>query len=383
MKQYMMIIFFSIVLSIYFLGNWYVFSRGMKALDGTAFRNVFKWCFWIVTSTFIIGQILERGNPGLVAQTITHIGSVWLAVFLYLFLFVFLVDFFRLLQYFFHLFPASLTSGVLSPKMLFIYGISIALLTTAAGYINARTPVVREVNLEIDKKKSSRSELKIVLVTDVHLGVLIGKNRAHRLLQQINAQQPDLVIFAGDLVDHNPMPVVKNNIGDCFSKIKAPLGVYAVTGNHEFIGEADISIGYFTDNGVQYIRDSIINIDNIVQIAGREDREKKQFTGIERKTADELLSAKQADLPLLLIDHQPVEYNKAIQYGVDLMMSGHTHRGQLWPFRYITSAVYENHHGLMKKGDTFFYTSSGYGTWGPPVRTGNRPEVVVFNIKFR
>jgi len=378
-----MLIFFIIVLSIYFVGNWYVFSRGMKALDGTAYKNIFRWGFWIVTSSFIFGQMLERGNPGIVAQIVTNIGSVWLAVFLYLFLFVVVVDIFRLIQHFTHFIPAKLTSGILSGKMLFVYALVIALLTTAGGYINARYPRINQVDIEIDKKQSTRSELTIVVATDVHLGVLIGKKRASELLQQINEQKPDIVIFAGDLVDHNPVPVVKNHLGDCLAKINAPLGVYAITGNHEFIGNPEVSIEYFTQNGIRYIRDSIITIDGIIQIAGRDDREKPRFTGQNRKTMAEILIHKNTELPLLLLDHQPTEYAEAEKWGVDLMISGHTHKGQLFPFGYITRKIYENHYGLMQKGASQFYTSSGYGTWGPPVRTGNRPELVVFKVKLK
>jgi uncharacterized protein len=383
MKQTIMLLFVLAVTVIYTAVSWYIYSRGAKALEGTNFLKTFKWAYWILAATFIIGQFLERGNPGLLARIISHIGSVWLAFFLYLLLFALVIDIFRVFQYFFTLFPISLTSGVFSGKMLFIYGVSIASIVTIGGYINAHYPITKEVEVEIDKKQSSRDELKVVLATDVHLGVILGKNHAIKLMEKINGQNPDIVIFAGDLVDHNPVPVVKNNMGACLEKINAPLGVYAITGNHEFIGKPEISIDYFTKHGVRYIRDSIITIDGVIQIAGRDDREKKQFTGEERKSIDEVLNNKEENLPLILLDHQPVDYAKAEKYGVDLMLSGHTHKGQLWPFSYLTNAIYVNHFGLKHIGKSWFYTSSGFGTWGPPVRVGNRPELVVFKIKLK
>ncbi len=270
-----MLLFVLAATVIYTAVSWYVYSRGAKALEGTNFLKTFKWAYWILAATFIIGQFLERGNPGLLARIISHIGSVWLAFFLYLLLFALVIDIFRVFQYFFTLFPISLTSGVFSGRMLFIYGVSIASIVTIGGYINAHYPITKEVEVEIDKKQSSRDELKVVLATDVHLGVILGKNHAIKLMEKINGQSPDIVIFAGDLVDHNPVPVVKNNMGACLEKINAPLGVYAITGNHEFIGKPEISIDYFTKHGVKYIRDSIITIDGVIQIAGRDDREKK------------------------------------------------------------------------------------------------------------
>jgi len=374
MKQSMMIIFMIIAFSVFTGVSWYVYSRGAKALDGNSMLPIFRWSFWILVAAFFIGQILERGNPGIVASVVSRIGSIWLSFFLYLVLFILVVDLFRVIQHYFHIFPTSLTSGALSGKMLFIYGISITTIITLVGFINARNPIVNERNIVIDKKDSNLDSLKVVFLTDVHLGVILGKNHAERLVEKINKQNPDIVIFGGDLVDHNPVPVVNNDMGVFFDKINAPLGVYAVTGNHEFMGKPEISIDYFSEHGVKYLRDTILTIEGIVQIIGRDDKDKSQFTGKDRKTIDEITKDNNQNLPILLIDHQPVDYDAAAENGVDLMMSGHTHKGQLWPLSFITNLVYDNHFGLVQQGESWFYTSSGYGTWGPPVRTGNRPK---------
>jgi predicted MPP superfamily phosphohydrolase len=380
MKQSMMLLFVLIALTVIGGISWYIYSRGAKALEGNSILPFFTWSFWMLIATFIIGQIFERGNPGMFAITISRIGSISLAFFLYLLLFVLLVDLVRIFQHFFHLIPSTLTSSVLSGKMLFIYGVSIATIVTIGGAINAHYPNVKEIELTVKRKDSSRDKLKVVLATDVHLGVMLGQRHVRKLVKQINAQKPDLVLFGGDLVDHNPNPVMKFDMGTYFDKINAPLGVFATTGNHEFMGNPDVTIKYFSQHGVKFIRDSIVTIDGIVQIIGRDDKDKTQITGKERKDIKEILQINNQNLPLLLVDHQPVEYEIARENGIDLMMSGHTHKGQLWPLSFITNLVYENHYGLMQKGSSLFYTSSGYGTWGPPVRTGNRPELVVFNI---
>ncbi|MDF1550321.1 MAG: metallophosphoesterase [Bacteroidales bacterium] len=380
MKHTVMFIFIIVVTLIYGAVSWYVFSRGVRALEGTVYLRIFKWSFWLIAATFIIGQVLERGNPGLFARVITHIGSVWLAFFFYLLLFVVIVDIFRIFQHFFNIFPASLTSGLLSGNMLFVYALSFAFMVTVGGYINARIPKIKEIDITIDKKQGENRKLKIVLATDVHLGVILGNRRAEKLVEQINQQNADIVLFGGDLVDHNPIPVVKNNIGGHFETIKSRFGVFAITGNHEFIGNADVSADYFLKHGVKYLRDTIITIENILQIAGREDKEKLRFAGLERKPLEDLQKDRDEKLPLILLDHQPVEYAQVENNGIGLMLSGHTHKGQLWPFGFFTNLLYENHYGLIKKGSTWFYTSSGYGTWGPPVRTSNRPELVVINL---
>ena len=380
MRQGAMIIIFSVFILLYGAVNWYVYSRGVKALEETNTTKIFTWIYWILTASFILGQFLERGNPGTFSRIISLSGSIWLAFFLYALLLVLAIDIVRLANHFFHFIP----SGVLSGKMLFIYGVTILLSITIYGYINAWNPRIKEVNISLNKKQSTADNLKVVFVSDVHLGVLLRNKKADQLLKDINAQNADLVLFGGDLVDHNPVPVVENDMGKYFQQINAPLGVYAITGNHEFIGHVEVSVNYFSEHGVTYLRDTIQTIAGIIQIVGRDDRSSAGYNSNgRRKTMEELLKDANPDLPLLLLDHQPVEYDFAKQLGVDLMMSGHTHKGQLWPLGYITKSMFENDYGLYEKEGTLFYTSSGYGTWGPPVRTGNRPELVVFNITFK
>lgn len=383
MKTYGIWIFFSIVSAVYFLVNWYVVSRGVKALEGASYTNIFKWAYWILAFSFIIGQILERGEPTLIARIITHIGSVWMAVFLYLLLFVIAVDLIRLLNLWLHFVPNPMFGFISNGRLLLIMAWILALSITAGGWLNARYPRLHEVEITIDKKIEGHNELKIVLATDIHMGAMIGKKRVSEMIDKINAQNPDIVLLAGDLVDHNPLFMKYENIGPEFLRLKSPMGIYAVAGNHEFIGHAEVSIDYLQQYGIQYIRDTLIDVQGVLQIAGRDDREKKQFEGKARKPIEVVLNNIKPNLPLILMDHQPVEYASAEKYGVDLMVSGHTHRGQLWPFGYITNAIFENDYGLMKKGKTNYYTSSGYGTWGPPVRTGNRPELVVFTVKVK
>jgi uncharacterized protein len=383
MKSTAILVFFSIVSLVYFLVNWYVVSRGAKALDGANYTSIFKWAYWILALSFIIGQVLERGEPTMLGRVITHIGSVWLAMFLYLLLFVLVVDLVRLIDSWFHFFPNPILSVISNGKLLFVMGWLIALTVTGLGWLNARYPQVKEVNIEIDKEIGNKNGLRIVLATDLHMGAMIGKKRMKEMIENINAQKPDIVIFGGDLVDHNPLFMKAANIGPEFLNLKAPLGVYAVAGNHEFIGHAEISINYLQEFGIQYLRDTLINVNDILQIAGRDDRERRQFEGNQRKPIDELMQNINPNLPIILVDHQPVEYAAAQQYGVDLMVSGHTHKGQLWPFGFITKAIFENDYGLHIKGKTHYYTSSGYGTWGPPVRTGNRPEIVVIKLNHR
>jgi predicted MPP superfamily phosphohydrolase len=139
---------------------------------------------------------------------------------------------------------------------------------------------------------------------------------------------------------------------------------------------------YLTEHDIVLLRDSVIMVNNEFYLVGREDRDGKRFSGIERRSLEDLMRAVDLNYPVILMDHQPIGLDDAVSNKVDLQISGHTHNGQLWPFNYLTEAIYEVSRGYKKKGDTHFYVSSGVGTWGPPVRTGNQPEIVNIRLNF-
>lgn len=382
MKKVVFLIFFAVFFGIFFLGSYYVYIRGAEALSESQFLAFYKWVFWGLTVSFGVGQFLERGNPTLVGQIITYIGSFWLVILWYLFLFVIAIDLVRVTNHWFHYIPAEWTDTFLNGQNLFTAISSITLLMVIAGHLNALSPRIVHVDVNIDKPGNIQKEIKVALVTDIHMGHIIGNRRVAKLVSQLNNENPDLVLFGGDLVDHNPLPVIKNNMGEHFNRLNPPLGKYAITGNHEYIGKPDVSIDYLSSYGIQYIRDSIVNVNDILWIVGREDKDKARFIGENRLDVSQLINGEDKSKPIILMDHQPVEFDSVAKAGVDLMVSGHTHKGQFWPFGMITKRVYELDWGLKKKENTHFYVSSGYGTWGPPVRIGSKPEIVIFKLKL-
>ena len=374
MQRTIFLIIFLTVLIIMFFANRFVVSRGVWALENTSFQQPFKVLFWILPALFIIGQVMERFQPMGLTKVITSIGSVWLGWFLYAFLIAVMITLLQLLGKW-----LSWDWLTKLPKLTVFTWIFIGLLALVVyGIINANTPVVKTHDITIEKPLEQ--PLKIALVSDLHIGAIHGRNRIEKMVGLINTEQPDLVFIAGDLVDHNPTFGIKDKVGEAFEKLIAPMGIFAITGNHEYIGEAEVSIEYLSRYGIKYLRDEYIVIDDQFIITGREDKDMQRFNGHKRLPLKDILYGADKSLPIFLMDHQPVEYDKAVEQQVDLMVSGHTHKGQLWPNSFITKRVFENHYGLMQKGQTWFYTSNGYGTWGPPLRVGNRPEVVIINI---
>jgi hypothetical protein len=160
------------------------------------------------------------------------------------------------------------------------------------------------------------------------------------------------------------------------------MGVFGITGNHEYIGGVEEAVAYLEEHGIRMLRDTCIILRGGITLCGREDRSSMQFGGLRRKGLGELLKDVDRTRPVIMMDHQPFDLDSVAKAGVDVQLSGHTHHGQLWPLNYITKVVYEQSWGYLRKSGTQFYVSSGAGSWGPPVRLGNRPEIVVLTLHF-
>ena len=296
---------------------------------------------------------------------------------------VLLIDVVRLLNYFLHFLPAFLYTDYLRTKqILFIVSVVIAAVMVLAGYINARNPRVKELSLKIDKPGHGMKELTISMASDIHLGTIIRKAKAKELVRLLNAPRPDLILLAGDVVDEDLAPVIKDNIGEALCELKARIGVYAITGNHEYIGGAGPAVEYLEKHCIRMLRDTAVLVNGQFYLVGRDDRDKPRFTGKPRKELSEILNKADHAYPIILMDHQPFNLEKSADNGVDLQLSGHTHNGQIWPFSYITRAIYELSWGYKKIRNTHVYVSCGFGTWGPPVRLGSRPEVLIIHLTF-
>ena len=379
MRSYTFLIFFSIVLLIYFSVNYYIFVRGLQVFSlSQPMRKWYIISFWTIVSMFIAGSVLERTATSAFSEWIYRIGAFWVAFMLYLIIAIVIIDVVRVVNYFFHFLPPF--TQILRFRLGLIV-FSVVSLVVILGHINALMINVKEIPLTIHKKVSGSSEVKILMASDIHLGALIGERREKRLLDIIREQKPDLVLLCGDLVDGEIAPVLRKNLGRHIQEIKTPLGVYAITGNHEYIGGIEKTLPYLRSINIKVLVDDTVTLANGIQLVGRNDHSSGRGHQAP-KPLKELLTGIDPTKPIIVMNHQPFNLSEASDANVDLHLSGHTHDGQLWPVKYMTKAIFELSWGLLKKGNTTFYVSSGYGTWGPPVRIGNRPEVVVFNVKF-
>jgi predicted MPP superfamily phosphohydrolase len=379
-----MILLFAVFLSIFGGINIYVFIRGLQSIPiGSGYRTVYIILFWAVAVSFIAGRILENYRPSFFSDLLIWVGSFWFAALFYFLLAAISIDILRAVNHFLPFFPSIITDNLPRAKQFIAAGITgLVGLLLFAGYINSRIPCVKTLNLQIHKHAGDLKHLNVVVASDFHLGTIIGRARLERIVDKINSLNPDVVLFPGDIVDEDLTQVSKNNIGEPLRTIRSRFGVYAATGNHEYIGGIEKAAAFLTGHDVILLRDRAVKVAGTFYLIGREDLSANRFGGQKRKNLSELMKDVDKSYAVIMMDHQPFRLKEAAECGVDLQLSGHTHNGQIWPINYIIRLVYELPWGYRENGDTHYYVSNGVGTWGPPVRIGNRPEIVNILIDF-
>ncbi len=316
-------------------------------------------------SLFGVFLFRDLDMPPALAQTISQAGTGWLVFTLYMALALALFDLLRL----FHI------------RCKYSFYLSLFLVLSLLGYGNYhyQHPDTRVINMVINKPADTGGEpLRVVAVSDIHLGYATNKTMLAKYVRMINAQRPDLVLIGGDLIDNSVAPLRYEHMEEELAKIYAPLGVYMVPGNHEYISGIEDSERFIARTPIVLLRDSVVTLPNRIQLVGRDDRQNKG-----RKTLGQLAASLDKGRPIILLDHQPYDLEKTEEAGVDLQFSGHTHRGQVWPMSWIVDQLFELSYGSKRIGNSLIYVSSGLSLWGPPFRIGTDSEMIVFNITFK
>ena len=316
---------------------------------------------------FLLGDIV---HPAIV-KLFYRVGTSWLVIFLYLFLIFIIADLLRLLPF--------IPSGWILPRgwTSFISLLGFIALILLVGNLNYRNKQRVELNIPIAKNGGTMRNLTILAMSDLHLGGAVGKKEFESWLPLINAENPDIILIAGDIVDSRLRPLIEEDFAESLRKLRAPLGIYASVGNHEFIGNVDRCTEFLESAGINVLRDSSVLINNSFYLAARDD-----YSNRNRKPLAEIMAAIDKTKPVILLDHQPHNLEDAARNGIDLQISGHTHKGQVWPMSIITGQMFEKAHGYIKKGAAHIYVSSGIGIWGGKFRIGTRSEYVVGKILF-
>ena len=241
-----------------------------------------------------------------------------------------------------------------------------------------RPPVLRDYEVQLAGLPQERDGLVLVALSDLHLGTLIGERWLKRLVDRVEELHPDLLLVVGDLVDGNIgnveslLPHLKN--------LRAPLGIWAVTGNHEYYAGLDRSIALFEAAGFSVLRDRWAQITPGVVLAGVDDLTARQQFGQNDRPVEKALADRPAGATILL-SHSPLQADKAAAAGVGLMLSGHTHNGQIWPFNHLVALRYPLMGGRYQVDGMTVIVSRGAGTWGPRMRLWWPSEIVRIKLK--
>ena len=357
-----MIIFFALPL----LGVGYAAWHVWQVLPWTA---VWKCCVLALGLLAFACMFLNFSGtlerlPLNVASMLYDFGNSFLIILLYLVMLFLLLDIGRLV----HLVPKGwLTHNGTASLAILAFMVVVFIYGNIHYHNKIRKP------LELTTAKTLSKPVRMVMMSDLHLGYHNRLAEFRKWVDLINAEQPDLILIGGDIIDISVRPLIEENMAAEFRRLKAP--VYACLGNHEYYSGEPRAQQFYHEAGIHLLRDTCVTVGD-VSIIGRDDR-----TNPHRKSVTELSRMADHTKYTILLDHQPYHLEQAEQNGVDFQFSGHTHHGQVWPISWITEAIYEDAYGPYQKGKTQYYVSSGIGIWGGKFRIDTCSEYLVVTLR--
>ena len=352
--------------------------------------------FGLWTASFFVGFAYIEKVPMSLAVPLYEVGNTWLIALLFLLIAFVLLD----LCSFCSIIPKGFLKDSWGVFGCVAGAVTILLILGGIHYHHK----YRE-ELTIKTSKPLEKPLTVVLASDLHLGYHNRKAGLGRWIDLFNAENPDLVLIGGDIIDRSLRPVLAGNYAEEFKRLSAP--IFTVLGNHEYYSDVDGSEKFFREAGIGLLKDSYVDTLGI-RVVGRNDRSypcrpalweilqsHETVEGMDSEASPAAGSLRfapypgkcppAADLPpnqplTILLDHQPYNLVEAEEAGIDFQFSGHTHRGQVWPISWVTDAMYEKSWGHHQRGNTRYYISSGLGIWGAKIRIGTRSEYLVLHI---
>lgn len=387
-KWFMLLVF--LVLLVYTM--WH-FHLGLHFVTGRRRRNlvILSVVIMFCCSTIIVGRFLPTGS---IRNDVILFSNYWLGLWIYLIFFFILLDIWRGIRKFLLHREGDFTHHGKVFWMIFL----LSGVLTLYGGIHARQLTVNQQDVTVAKQVEGMSKMKVVLVSDFHLGYSIGARDMEKMVRAINAQKPDLVVVAGDIYD-NEYDAISNpeKIAKILKGIRSRYGVYGVYGNHDV---SERLVGGFTTNtsqnpkrdsrmdglmkkaNITMLEDQSVLIDGKIQLIGRLDGEKSGQKGNQRKSLEALMKGTDSSKPVFVLNHEPEHLKDYASEGVDLLMAGHTHAGQFFPLTITRSLTWENYWGIEKVGKATGAVTAGIGVYGPPLRLLSNSEIMVLNVRF-
>lgn len=372
-------VFLNAILVHFFL-NIYVCWRGWQIIPPKfMYRILYIAIFVIELAIYLTGFVYIDELPLSTLYYTMTIGTSWMVFILYMTMFLVSYDVLKFLGRWIKAIERINLSRLRNQRIYFSLSIIIVCIAMAYGSYRFWHPIVTEMNLKVEKESSVKN-LKIAVVADVHVGYMVNRHVLKMYVDRIMEQKPDMILLVGDIIDYNLNPVEEEKMEEEFQRLKAPYGVYASTGNHEYRLNAEEKIKWLSEKaGLTVLRDSVIKVNDAFYIVGREDDKQPN-----RKEMNELMTqVDDKSLPVIVMNHEPRRLSEESEAGADIAVYGHTHNGQLFPYNILINFFYEVGYGYKKKDKTHVYVTSGLGLSGPQYRIGTISEIVLLNVETR
>ena len=371
------ILFFFLV---YGLFHVYAFFRARAALTLSFRAKIFIAIFMLimVLAPFII-NFSERHGFEFFARVMSYIGYIWMGVLLLFVSSSLLFEIYRLVIYLAALISRkNLSTMFPSAGFSFFIPLVLSIAVGTYGFFEARNVRTEQVTIRTSKLPDNISRFKIVQISDVHIGLIVREERLKRIVNEVKLAEPDILVSTGDLVDGQINRLA--GLEEILNEINPRYGKFAITGNHEFYAGIDQALDFTRKAGFKLLRGEGVHVGDIMNIAGVDDPAGKTFNRYNNVREKALLSELNNGRFTLLLKHRPFVDN-ASQGLFDLQLSGHTHKGQIFPFTLITKMFFPHQSGIFNLlNNSILYVSRGTGTWGPPIRFMSPPEVTVIEL---
>ena len=375
-----MALFLLTYITIYGGSHLYCLLRTKAALKLRTGTTMLLGIFMLAMVVAPIGvRLTEKAGHERLAMVFSYIGFTWMGLLFLFFAASLAVDAYRIMVWALgRLLKKSPLKLQLPARPAFFIPLFFALAISVIGAFEAWDIRTEKVAVSSPKIPPELGTIRVVQISDVHLGLIVRQKRLHRILQAVQAAEPDLLVSTGDLIDGQVANL--NGLAEMLQAIKPRYGKYAVTGNHEYYAGLEQSLAFTEKAGFSILRNKGQKIADGLNIAGVDDRAGKRFGIASQVSESEMLKKLDQENFTLLLKHRPlVEPGSPGLF--DLQLSGHTHKGQIFPFSIITWLYFPIHWGYLNPLDhSYLYVSRGSGTWGPPIRFLSPPEVTLIEL---
>ena len=364
--------FSTIIMLMYLIPNIYIFFRIWRLFIIKKYTFAYIAIYISIVLIFPLSNMIEYAP---VRHYLDVVSTYLFPFYLYLFLGTLTFDIFLLFNLFFKILSKERMKSPRFMKYTLAALVSVSVIIVIGGAINFNTIRVTEYSVEVPARSSKASHLKIAFVADFHVDSDISEDFIRRFVTKINNIAPDIMLYGGDIVEGRNSRGLQSKT-DILKRVSTKYGSYGVLGNHDRFrgsGESD----FFENAEINLLPDTVMVIGDGFCLAGRLDGGTRG-----RKSVKELLQTADDTLPLIMLDHRPTEFPDVIASKTDIRLSGHTHRGQMFPNNLIMKAMYDLSYGQKKIENVHFFVTSGIRLWRYPVRTIGKSEIMLINVNF-